>query len=97
MPSGKVGADGGFTLRTYDSETQTVHDGAPPGPYIVTITWLPEKVLKMYRDKGATEIPQVLDARYMDATTSPLRAEVKQQPNELPAFQLPQAAYKGPK
>ena len=41
-PSGVVGADGTYTLSTYDAATRTAVKGAPPGTYKVIFSWLPE-------------------------------------------------------
>ena len=51
-------------------------DGAPAGEYIVTIKWTD-------RDE-----PDRLQGRYADATTSTLRANIKEGSNELPPFKL---------
>ena len=96
-PSTSVGADGSFALRTYDSATRTVQDGAPPGRYAVTVVWQSEGARDPGGERTAEEIPDRLQGRYADPATSKLRAEVKAGPNDLEPFQLPAAGLKGPK
>ena len=77
MPSGTVGKDGTFTLTTYPHG-----DGAPAGDYAVVVTWYPP-------DARSLDNPQdKLKGRYADPTQSQLKATVKTEPNELPAFRL---------
>jgi hypothetical protein len=84
LPSGVVSADGSFTLRCYDPQIcPTPTDGAPAGDYLITITWLPANYAE-YRNV----LPDKLQGRYSDPKTSGLRATVKTEPNDLPAFQL---------
>jgi hypothetical protein len=85
-PSGKVGPDGRFTLNTYEAAQRTVRAGAPPGLYIVTISWAPEPTRASLRRIAPDA--DLLGGRYRDPKTSPLRAEVKQGETELPPFQL---------
>ncbi len=80
-PSGQVDADGSFTLGTY-----AAGDGAPVGEYIVAIAWLGDVA---QANPVTGEIPTKLSARYAEVKSSPLRAQVKEGPNEIPAFQLP--------
>ncbi len=82
-PSGRVQADGSFTLRTYSPADGTTTDGAPPGDYVVAINWFPPNVGE-YR----SVIPDKLQGRYSDARTSGLHAQVRDEPTELPPFQL---------
>jgi hypothetical protein len=94
-PSGVVGADGWFTVRTYEIATRTVRDGAPPGQYVVTISWAPGPSRDSLR-RTAPE-PDLLGGRYRESKTSPLRAEVKEGPTELPPFRLGESDSKGRK
>ena len=80
-PSGQVGADGSFSLGTY-----VLGDGAPVGEYIVAIAWLGDVA---QANPVTGEIPVKLPARYAEVKSSPLRAQVKEGANEIPAFQLP--------
>jgi hypothetical protein len=74
-PYGHVGADGSFTLTTYDPG-----DGAPAGEYVVTVVWLaPAK---------SEDPPDRLAGRYRDPKTSKLRATVRNGPTELAPYQL---------
>jgi hypothetical protein len=76
-PSGVVGADGTFTLRTHPHG-----DGAPAGEYVVLITLYPA-------DAREQEAPQnKLPDRYASQDSSPLRVTVKEGNNELEAFRL---------
>jgi hypothetical protein len=88
-PSATVAEDGSFVLRTYDSTSRTVQDGAPPGSYGVTVLWPPAggKEQRSVREDGV--LPDRLNGRYSDAASPQLQAEVKECPNELPAFRLP--------
>lgn len=76
-PRGQVGADGKFTLTTYEPG-----DGAPAGDYRVTVElWLSSGK----RDEGPSNR---LPARYGDPTTSGLTARVNTGPTELQPFHL---------
>jgi hypothetical protein len=76
-PSGTVGADGKFKLRTHPHG-----EGAPAGDYVVLVTWFPP-------DARDQENPRnKLPARYGSPTDSPLRAKVSSGPNELEPFRL---------
>src|SRR5215210_2553479 len=77
MPSGTVGADGTFTLRTYPGG-----EGAPAGDYVVLVTWLPRNAREHENPKNK------LPGRYSIITESPLRATVKSGTNELEPFRL---------
>jgi hypothetical protein len=79
-PSGRVGADGSFTLGTH-----APGDGAPAGDYGVAITWFAAGATSGPRPQA---LPNRLPARYADPHTSKLRAQAREGPNELPAFQL---------
>jgi hypothetical protein len=76
-PSGTVGADGKFKLRTHPHG-----EGAPTGDYIVLVTWFPP-------DSRDQENPRnKLPTRFGSPTDSPLRAKVNPGPNELEPFRL---------
>jgi hypothetical protein len=76
-PHATVEADGTYRLTTYNGP-----DGAPAGEYDVTVVWTrPSR-------RGDEEGDSLLPVRYRAPTTSRLRAEVKEQPNELPPFKL---------
>src|SRR5436309_1736724 len=67
-PSAVVRPDGTFRL-----STRGTFDGAPTGSYAVTIIYL--SPVKMVDDQNAG--PDLLEGRYSDPKTTPLRAEVK--------------------
>lgn len=74
-----VDKDGGFRLTTCRA-----YDGAAPGLYAVTIVYLSPET--MVEDQNAG--PDLLEGRYSDPKTTPLRAEVKPGKNELEPFNL---------
>jgi hypothetical protein len=76
-PSGKVGADGTFTLATY-----SLGEGALPGDYDVVVTWYPPNARELENPRSK------LPARYADPATSKLKATVKTGPTELEPFRL---------
>jgi hypothetical protein len=79
-PRAYVQAGGSFAIGTYASG-----DGAPAGEYKVSVVWLPPDA----RERALSgSFPTKLPASYSDPKTSGLRGEVKEQPNEWPAFQL---------
>jgi hypothetical protein len=78
-PTARVAKDGSFEVRTYKSK-----DGAPAGEYIVTVSWTTKGA------QGDDEGDQIIPAKYLSPSTSPLRVKVEPQPNELQPFQLTQ-------
>lgn len=75
-PHGTVGADGTFTLTTYDGG-----DGAPAGDYRVTV--------ELYLAGKADEPPKDrLYGRYAKPETSKLGAKVNAAATTLPKFEL---------
>jgi hypothetical protein len=76
-PWGKTDGDGWFTPSTYKKD-----DGLPAGSYAVTLIWLP----KGYQ--GSIEVANKLPARYSEAETSQLKAQINAGRNELPPFEL---------
>jgi hypothetical protein len=77
MPSGTVGADGSFTLRTAPHG-----DGAPAGEYVVLVTWYPPDAREKINPQNK------LPARYGIPTESPLRATVNPGTNQLEPYRL---------
>jgi hypothetical protein len=75
---GEIQPDGTFQLTTYK-----LNDGAVPGHYVVTVTPFSYKTGNL-KVSGAALIP----ARYQEAATSDLRADIKAEDNVLPTFQL---------
>jgi hypothetical protein len=85
-PSGVTGDDGTFTLSSGKNRP-----GAPPGSYVVTVTW-PEEEKETRKKPVGTEPPESppdrLKGRYANQTTSPLRAVVKPTKNKLDPLEL---------
>jgi hypothetical protein len=78
-PGAQVNGNGEFRLSTYAS-----YDGAPPGLYAVTIVY--PSPAKKNNDENAG--PDLLQGRYADPKTTPLKVEVKEGTNELGPFEL---------
>jgi hypothetical protein len=77
-PSGTVAADGSFRLTTYK-----LGEGAPPGEYVVAVTWFPPNARELANPRS--KLPE----RYGDPSASPLRATVREEPTELQPFLIP--------
>jgi len=84
--TGRVGADGWFTLTTYTAGTRTVHDGARPGTYTVLISWVPGPTREGLA-RGTPE-PDRLGGRYQTPGRSPWRVEIPAGGTELPPIRL---------
>ena len=71
VPSATVGADGRFALSTFGTA-----DGAPPGQYVVAVTWNVPRPGQ--RPKGGYDGPEDdrLGGRYSDPQTTRLTADV---------------------
>jgi hypothetical protein len=87
-PTATVGADGSFTLSTYDPGSRTTQDGAPPGKYDVSIVWLPDNAEEVAKADPKGEAPDRLQGHYSNAAKSGLHAEVQEGPTEVPPFKL---------
>ncbi len=84
--SGTVGADGVFTLTTYDAVSRRSFQGARAGQYLVLITWPPDLTRE-----GLNEIVPITDrlyGRFSDAKASSRRTEIKTAATELPLIEL---------
>jgi hypothetical protein len=77
LPSGKVQSDGTFKLQTYPHG-----EGAPPGNYKVTVTWLPADAIATGNRQNKAP------AKFGSTDTSPLTAVVKEEPTTLSDFDL---------
>lgn len=77
-PSGAVGDDGTFALRTHPHG-----DGAPPGEYTVLVTWYPPDARSQENPKNK------LPAKFADPAQSPLTATVGNGATELEPFRIP--------
>jgi hypothetical protein len=75
-PTGRVGADGTFQLMSLRPD-----DGAPPGDYLVSVVWRSPA-------KRGDDDTSLLPLRYMNPTTSGLKARIQAGAAELPPFQL---------
>jgi len=77
-PAATVKADGGFEI-----ETQPFGVGAPPGDYVVLVTWFPP------RDENPNANPKnKLPGKYGDSGKPLLKATVKEGENTLEPFKL---------
>lgn len=76
-PQARVESDGSFKLSTY-----LAGDGAPAGSYTVIA------YLKKHNEEDEEEGPNLLPARYLNPSTSGLRAEIKERKNVLDPFYL---------
>lgn len=78
-PGAQVRKNGSFRLSTFRS-----YDGAPAGRYAVTVVYpSPEKKVN---DENAG--PDLLEGRFADPKTTPLRAELKEEATNLEPFDL---------
>jgi hypothetical protein len=78
-PMALVEEDGSFRL-----STRRAYDGIPAGEYAVTITW-PSATKQQ---NGFNAGPDLLDGRYADPNSTPLRARVSEGQNELEPIHL---------
>ena len=81
-PSGLVGKDGSFTLKTYPHG-----DGAMEGEYVAVVTWY-EPTPSGAEDREPPPPKSKLPARYGDSAKSGLKAVVKPGSNTLEPFRL---------
>jgi hypothetical protein len=86
QPSAIVAADGSFEIKTFVLQDRVLKDGAPAGQYQVSCVWYPPDLQKYVAAMAA--LPDRLKGKYSDPKTSGLRAEVREQPTELPTFEL---------
>jgi len=87
-PSGYVEDNGKVSFTSYLTPSRVVGDGAPPGEYIVTISWLPGDVKEYLSKHPSSTLPDKLGSRYSQPDRSNLRAKVREQPTELPRIDL---------
>ena len=78
-PRATVGADGSFTVTTYDG-----NDGAPEGDYVLTVQWY--KPIR--QDNELVGGPNVLPLTYASARPSDLVVTVAAGENQLKPIQL---------
>ena len=87
-PRGTAGADGTFTLSTYEQG-----DGAPAGDYRVTVVWpdpdfKPRTPGEVEELRAGGQAPDKLRGRYAGPESSGLTATVGPGPNELGPLEL---------
>ncbi len=82
-PHAQTRADGSFVLTTYAGE-----DGAPAGNYVVTVECWETNLSRKAREGESDPPVNYLPGPYCRPQTSGLRTQVRQQPNQLPAFRL---------
>lgn len=70
--------DGSFELTTY-----SMHDGAPPGEYAVTVTWLDDSMPEDECECSDVLLHDRLHGKYADPGTTMLRVTVESQKNEV--------------
>ena len=78
-PGAQVRKNGSFRLSTYRS-----YDGAPAGRYAVTIVYPSPEQKKDDENVG----PDLLEGRFADPKTTPLKAEVREEATNLEPFDL---------
>jgi hypothetical protein len=78
-PRATVGADGSFTVTTYDG-----NDGAPEGDYVLTVQWY----RPIRQDNELVGGPNVLPLKYASARTSDLVVTVAAGENHVKPIQL---------
>lgn len=78
-PTAQVRPDGSFVLTTFDEA-----DGAPAGPYAVTVEWR-----KLIQKGGEAQAgPNVVPAEYSRPASTPLQVSVAEVPNTLEDFRI---------
>jgi hypothetical protein len=82
-PSGVVGKDGTFTLRTHPHG-----EGAPEGNYVVLVTWFEAAGPAKKEGRDPPDPKSKLSEHYTDAAKSGLKATVKPGENKLEPFKL---------
>jgi hypothetical protein len=85
-PAGMANASGQFTLTTFEPS-----DGAPAGEYKVLVKWPAPTPASQERDArpgSANKGPDRLRSKYYNFETTPLKATVQEQSNQLEPFEL---------
>lgn len=81
-PTAYVKPDGTFVVGTTAAE-----NGAPAGEYEVSILWFPPNARQITQSTG--KMPELLLPKmYSDPKKSGLKITVREEPNDLPEFQL---------
>lgn len=84
--SAKVQPDGTFAVATYDPDSQSLAPGARPGSYAIVLTWTDEPSAASLE----TGVFDRFGHRYRDPSRSTIRAQVVDQPLELPPIVIPE-------
>lgn len=80
-PRGTVDENGMFNISTYSTG-----DGAPPGEYKVSFTWVGS--LKGVSEDEEDKLPEKLPRKYTNPETSGITVTVQNRDNLLPPFEL---------
>lgn len=82
-PLTRVSEDGSFQLTTFE-----MNDGAPAGEYAVAITWVEDIDMQEVSTENQRPLKNFLPERYGNPESSGLTVVIKEEPNELPPFEL---------
>ena len=85
-PAGMANSSGQFTLTTFEPS-----DGAPAGEYKVLVKWPAPTPASQERDArpgSANKGPDRLRGKYYSFESTPLKATIEEQSNQLPPFEL---------
>jgi hypothetical protein len=82
LPRARTGEDGSFGVSTY-----AVTDGAPAGRYRVTVSWKGTDEASFSQEQR-DELPERLPTIYQTKRTTRLWAEVKEEDNVLPTYEI---------
>lgn len=74
-PAGRVGADGKFSINTYE-----LNDGAVAGEYVVTVLWTGEN--------PEVPVPDLFKGRYSNPGNPVMKVTIREGENELPPIVL---------
>ena len=85
-PSGSVGPDGTFVIKTFVPDTRVTKDGAPAGKYYATCQWFHPDGQKSAI--GGEYLPDKLQGKYAHPDSTKLEVIVREGSNELPPFEL---------
>ena len=84
QPRATADENGEFKVTTYAND-----DGAPAGDYKITISWKGEEAAGL-SDGGRAEVDEKAPPDYLNSRTSKIRVKVKEEPNDLPTWDLAQ-------
>jgi hypothetical protein len=78
LPHARTKEEGAFSLSTYSD-----NDGAPAGKYRVTVSYRGN-----HQNGRTNEEPDLMPSVYRNARATALKAEVKEEDNDLPALEI---------